>query len=317
LVGKLSASRAFGRNADRIVAEAELAALSAERPVQIRRVAVRLLGRRPSPGVSSLTRLLLPENPAEVQSAAVNALSDADDPVAAGFALAGWERYTTSTRHQLAAAALRSGALANALLTALERGKILLIEVDPSTRQGLQKARNAELRARAAALFQSAASRDREQVVQSFRTAVQLAGDRKAGAAIFARACLQCHALQGEGARVGPDLSGIATHSRETLLVDILDPSRQVLPDFASYTVVPVDGETLSGLITAETASSITVRRPNAPDVTIPRSQIKELNADGKSLMPEGLEQGLTMQDMADLLSFLRQPEAALLPKEK
>jgi len=123
--------------------------------------------------------------------------------------------------------------------------------------------------------------------------------------------------MQGEGARVGPDLSGIATHSRETLLVDILDPSRQVLPDFVSYTVVPTDGETSTGLIIAESAAGITVRRSNAPDVTIQRSRIKELKAEGKSLMPDGLEQGMTVQDMADLLSFLRQPEAALLPKEK
>ena len=111
-------------------------------------------------------------------------------------------------------------------------------------------------------------------------------GDRKHGAEIFARTCLQCHAMQGEGARIGPDLSGIATHSRETLLVDILDPSRQVLPDFVSYTVVTTDGETLTGLIMAESTASVTVRRPNIPDATIQRSQIKELRADGKSLMP-------------------------------
>ena len=126
-----------------------------------------------------------------------------------------------------------------------------------------------------------------------------------------------CHAMQGEGARIGPDLSGIATHSRETLLVDILDPSRQVLPDFVSYTVVTTDDETLTGLIMGESVARVTVRRPNVPDATIQRSQIKELKADGKSLMPDGLEAGMTVPDMADLLSFLRQPEAALLPKEK
>ena len=99
--------------------------------------------------------------------------------------------------------------------------------------------------------------------------------------------------------------------------MNILDPSRQVLPDFVSYTVVPTDGEALTGLITAESAASVTIRRPNLPDVTLRRSEIRELRAEGKSLMPDGLEQGLTMRDMADLISFLRQPDAALLPKEK
>src|SRR5439155_2084846 len=97
-------------------------------------------------------------------------------------------------------------------------------------------------------------------------------------------------AMQGEGARIGPDLSGIATHSRETLLVDILDPSRQVPPDFVSYTLVTADGEVMTGLVIAESAASVTIRRPNAPDATAQRSQIKELKAEGKSMMPDGLE---------------------------
>jgi len=301
----------------RIAAQAELVALSSESLLPVRLAAIGLLGRGVSPSVQDLVRLLLPENPPEVRSATVNALSQMGNPIAAGLAFDSWERYARSTRQQLIAATPRSGALAGALLTALEQGKILLIEVDPSTRQALQEMSDLELRQRAEQLFKGALSPDRDQATQKFRPAVEMPGDRKHGAEIFARTCLQCHAMQGEGARIGPDLSGIATHSRETLLVDILDPSRQVLPDFVSHTVVTTDGETLTGLIMAESTASVTVRRPNAPDATIQRNRIKELKADGKSLMPDGLEAGMTVPDMADLLSFLRQPEAALLPKEK
>ena len=98
--------------------------------------------------------------------------------------------------------------------------------------------------------------------------------------------------------------------------MNILDPSRQVLPDFLSYTLVKTDGETLTGLVIAESAAGVGIRRPNLPDVMIQRSQIQAIRADGKSLMPDGLEQGMNLQDMADLLSFLRQPEAALLPHD-
>ena len=77
-------------------------------------------------------------------------------------------------------------------------------------------------------------------------------------------------------------------------------------PDFVSYTLVTADGEVMTGLVIAESAASVTIRRPNAPDATAQRSQIKELKAEGKSMMPDGLEQGLTVQDMADLLSFLQ-----------
>jgi putative membrane-bound dehydrogenase-like protein len=317
IVGKLSSSDDFSQRADRISAEAERTALSQESALPIRVLAIRLLGRRPSQGARSLARLLLPGNPQEVQSATVNALGDANNPAAASLAIDSWERYTKSTRHELAAAASRSGALADALLAALEHGTVLRVEVDPSTRQALQKSSDFERRRRAEALFKGAVAADREQTLQRYKPALQMAGDRKAGAAIFAKTCLPCHAMQGEGNRVGPDLSGIATHARETLLVDVLDPSRQVSPDFVSYAVVTTEGEALTGLIATESTASITLRRPNSPDLTIQRSQIQELKADGKSLMPDGLEQGLSAQDMADLLSFLRQPDAALLPKQE
>jgi putative heme-binding domain-containing protein len=128
---------------------------------------------------------------------------------------------------------------------------------------------------------------------------------------------LLCHTIEGQGRHVGPDLSGIASRPREALLVDILDPSRQVSPDFINYTLVTTDGNLATGLIVSETAVGVTLRRTGETDDTILHSQIKELRAEGKSLMPEGLEQGLVPQDMADLLSFLQKPEGRLLPEAK
>src|SRR5205823_96329 len=93
LIRQLLFSQDLDRNAARIVAQAERVALSPEGPLPARLVAIRLLGLRPSAGTHLLPRLLLPENPPEVQSAAVNALADGNEPVAAGFALGGWERY--------------------------------------------------------------------------------------------------------------------------------------------------------------------------------------------------------------------------------
>src|SRR5438105_1639844 len=189
LVEKLLAPTPEGpsQSTARIAAQAELVALSPESPLPVRLAAIGLLGRRVSQNVQGLTRLLLPENPPEVRSATVNALSQMGNPIAAGLAFDSWERYARSTRQQLIAATPRSGALAGALLTALEQGKILLIEVDPSTRQALQEMSNLELRQRAEKLFKGAISQDREQVVQTFRSAGQAAGDRKHGAEIFAR----------------------------------------------------------------------------------------------------------------------------------
>ena len=94
-----------------------------------------------------------------------------------------------------------------------------------------------------------AEKRAKSDLVKKYASAIQIEGDRKRGATVFERTCLVCHQMQGVGASVGPDLSGIGTHSKETLLVDILDPSRQVLPDFISYTATTKTGETVTGFI--------------------------------------------------------------------
>ena len=99
--------------------------------------------------------------------------------------------------------------------------------------------------------------------------------------------------------------------------MDVLDPSRDVSPDFINYMLVTTDGKLVTGFIVSETGVSVTLRRAGEADDTVLRSGIKELRADGRSLMPEGLEQGLTLEDMADLLSFLQRPEGRLLSETK
>jgi len=112
---------------------------------------------------------------------------------------------------------------------------------------------------------------------------------------------------------VGPDLSAIGSKPDSALLVDILDPSRQISPDYSNYSVETADGKIANGFIAAETPTSITLRRPNEGDETFLRSQIKALRVERKSLMPEGLEQGMTDQTLADLLAFLRYPDSKVL----
>jgi putative heme-binding domain-containing protein len=119
--------------------------------------------------------------------------------------------------------------------------------------------------------------------------------------------------VQGIGQQVGPDLASVASRRTEQLLVDILDPSRQVSPDYISYLVETKDGRIMTGLLAAETADSVTLRREERQQDTIPRDNIEQLRASGKSLMPDGLEQKLTPDELADLLEFLHHPHEHLL----
>jgi putative heme-binding domain-containing protein len=293
-------------------------AASARESIPDRLDAIRFLARvTPELSGQALLDLLRPEQPVEVQSGSALALAELDDDAFAKAVFARWSHYAAATRGRTLAAAARSTAMTVALADALERGALSPVELDASVRQSLLKTPNDSLKQRLQKLLAIVVSPDRVEVVARFQPALTMEGDRRRGAAIFAKTCLLCHTVEGHGRHVGPDLSGIASRPKEALLVDILDPSRQVSPDFINYTLVTADGKFVTGFIVTETAASVTLRRAGEADETVLRSQIRTLRAEGKSLMPEGLEQGLATQDMADLLSFLQKPEGRLLPEVK
>ncbi len=140
-----------------------------------------------------------------------------------------------------------------------------------------------------------------------YQAALKLTGDRSKGASVFARNCQTCHQHQGQGHRVGPDLSGIAGRAPEALLVDVLDPNREVAPDFTSLVVATRNGRVTSGLLAEESATTVKLRRAEGLEETLLRSEIEELRSTSQSLMPEGFEQTISLQEMADLIAFLRQ----------
>ena len=87
--------------------------------------------------------------------------------------------------------------------------------------------------------------------------------------------------------------------------MNILDPNREVSPEFLEYTVALDDGRVVTGLVAAETPSGVTLRGREGVEQTILRRNVAEIASTGKSLMPEGLEKTVTPQEMADLIAFL------------
>ena len=88
-------------------------------------------------------------------------------------------------------------------------------------------------------------------------------------------------------------------------MTHILDPNREVSPNYVEYVAALTDGRVVTGLISAETPSTLTLRRDNNTEVIIVRQRLAEIRATGKSLMPEGLESKISIVEMADLLAFL------------
>ncbi len=116
---------------------------------------------------------------------------------------------------------------------------------------------------------------------------------------------MTCHRVEDQGIEVGPDLKTLTDRSPEALLIAILDPSRAFEPQYASYTIATTDGRVLSGMISAESSNSITLRREEGQEDELLRADIEQMAASGQSLMPEGLEEDLSSQDMADIITYI------------
>src|SRR6185369_2804345 len=107
---------------------------------------------------------------------------------------------------------------------------------------------------------------------------------------------------------VGPNLATIRQWNPEQVLINILDPNREVAPNFIGYTIETKDGRTLDGLIVDDSAASLTLKRADGLTDTVLRRDIVQLSGSGLSLMPEGLEAAITVEQMADLIAFLLLP---------
>jgi putative heme-binding domain-containing protein len=113
--------------------------------------------------------------------------------------------------------------------------------------------------------------------------------------------------LDGQGHDIGPNLATLRNRGAETILVNVLDPSRELDPKFANYVVVTTDGRTLTGIIAEETATSLTLQRGEGADETVLRVDVEAIRNTQLSLMPEGLEKEIDPAAMADLLAYLMQ----------
>ena len=145
----------------------------------------------------------------------------------------------------------------------------------------------------------------RDVVTAKFAPSIDLAGDAPRGQGIFQRACVICHRAAGQGMEVGPDLLTVKNKGRAALLTAILDPNKEVAAQYMSFLVQTRAGESYLGVIAEDTATQLTLKMPGGVAKTILRADVSGSSSDGRSLMPEGLEGGLSTQDMADLLTYI------------
>ncbi|HZW31529.1 MAG TPA: PVC-type heme-binding CxxCH protein, partial [Isosphaeraceae bacterium] len=293
----------------RMAQQARAKALDARtpEPARLRSIAV-LSALEPDQSRSVFVELIEPRHSQAVQVAAVRALAEGRSANLPEILLPRLRALEPAVRAAAIQALLSRTVWTTALLRAIQDGAAAGLSpalIDPSDRAPLVKHRDPEIARRAQTLF-GQVSGSRARVLADYSAALRTRGDAGRGAQVFARECQSCHKVGDRGFALGPDLTGSPSGDAAALLANILDPNASVPPDQVQYVVVDQDGRTFSGILAAETATSLTLRRGGGEADTILRAQVAEITSTGLSLMPEGFEKTISKSEMADLIAFLR-----------
>ncbi len=139
------------------------------------------------------------------------------------------------------------------------------------------------------------------------------AANPSAGRALFNKTCANCHVLYGQGKTAGPDLTGSNRRNLEYLLENIIDPNASVAVDFRMSIASLASGRIVTGLVVEKTDKTLTFLTQNER-IVVERDEIEDLKSTTSSLMPEGLFQNLTDDQLCDLAAYLMSTEQSPLP---
>jgi putative heme-binding domain-containing protein len=257
-------------------------------------VAVKLMACLPwEQSGETLLWLALDEAKPDLAAAALKSVvSHPRSEVSAGL-LAGWSRYTPARRDAVLGALLGVPFHLKAVLAAVETKQIPASVFTGVRRRQVLASKDPAVKALAEKLLTVSA---RPEALAEAAKVLALKPNPSEGRAVFNAVCATCHRLEREGHAVGPDLFDIRRQTKENILFHIVNPDAEIAPAFTAYLAEAKDGRVLSG----------TLRGPLGVEATLLRADLAKLEALPGSLMPAGLEAGLSKQQLADLLAYLK-----------
>jgi putative membrane-bound dehydrogenase-like protein len=249
------------------------------------------------------------------------ALSDPDPAIRAhviralpvGSSLTVWSQLTDNYSREtpMVKSAIIDGIFASSprtalLLDAIAAGRIQPAALDTVRVNQLLHHRDDEIRSRAEQLLADIIPADRQRVLADYKPVLSMPADAARGRGVFTQHCATCHRVAGVGIDIAPDISDSREKTPEQLFTDILQPNRAVDANYFSYTLITTQGQVHTGILVTETSTSITMKLTEGKTITLRRDEIDELQSNAVSFMPDGMEKLIPPQDMADLISFLK-----------
>ena len=292
-------------------APAEARAADAEIPARERAEFVRTLGelRRPE-SLAPLLRLLGDDEPTPVRAAALQALQCFDSPEVADTIVAHYPKMPAALRAPSRDVLVSRSGWSAMALSAVEKGTIspadfpldqvrrILLHADPSHVSRVEK-----LWGR----VRQATTREAEGRIAAVAGVLAKGqGDASRGRPIAARTCLTCHQLSGDGQKIGPDLTTVDRKNLDVLIRNVVDPSGVIREGYQQYVVASADGRVLSGLLAENSGGKVTVLDSRGVRTSLGETEVETIKRSDASLMPEGILDPLSDQEVRDLFAYLR-----------
>jgi len=253
-------------------------------------------------------QLLDPKQPEAVQAAAAHALGSVKGAEVGDYLVAHWRAMTPPVRMEAADAMFRDPDRPRVLLAAIKENTIHPWTLAFRHKRQLLMSRDSVLRESARSVLEEGAGA-REKVLKQYEAALQMNGDPAKGRQVFERVCAHCHKLNGLGHEVGPDLATIRNRPPQLILPDIIMPNKSISQNYESYVVQTESSGIFEGVIGPQTANTITLRHEDGKEDVIQRADITKMYVTNLSAMPEDIEKQVSMDQMADLLKFLKTPQ--------
>ena len=271
---------------------------------------LRLLGELASREDAPVLLKLVGHGPESMQLAALDALSGFDVPELARPLLARYTNLTERIRARTREVLLSRKAWARAVLHEVDIGRLSPREFSVEQLRVVALHRDKELDELIRKHWGNISGGTPEEKLAEMR---RLNNDLNAGSGeamrgreVFTRLCASCHALFGEGAKVGPDLTHANRADREYLLASIVDPSAVVRKEYIAHEVEMSDGRVLSGVMAEQSGGNFTLLSGNGERAVVSQAQVKSLRESAVSLMPEDLVRPLKPQELRDLFGYLQ-----------
>ncbi|MBW7893091.1 MAG: c-type cytochrome, partial [Chitinophagaceae bacterium] len=241
----------------------------------------------------------------ELQIEALKAFDKIPGTAVSEFVLNRWSFMTPEVREVALSTFMEDTARMNLLMGAVEKGDIQKTAIGWPRTMRLMSHGDENIRNRARLLF---TQDDEKEVIKSYQEALRLKGDTGRGKAVFVQYCIACHQKRGElGIHYGPDLGSVRNWLPKDIMANILSPNLSIAAGFDLWELETKSGEKVQGILSSESSSAVTLLVGPGTSRTYNRQNIKTLKALNASAMTEGFAEKINQQQMADLISFLKE----------